>query len=260
MNVHATPRPAIAARRFTLATDLDGTFLGGSEAERATLYRWIEDNRDSVGLIFVTGRDPEFIMEMCRGRGLPWPEYVVGDVGTTIAEVQPDGSIAPIEPLEEEIAARWGDKGDAVRAALDHHPGLTLQPTAFRYRVSYDLTPAAYDAAAEAKVEDLGLDWLISDNRFFDVLPKGVSKGPSIKRLIAHLGLPETRVLCAGDTLNDLSMLASGLPSVAVGNSEPALTERLGGRDTVHHAEAHGAAGILEAIAAFELHDTPTGA
>ena len=29
MNVHATPRPAIAARRFTLATDLDGTFLGG---------------------------------------------------------------------------------------------------------------------------------------------------------------------------------------------------------------------------------------
>jgi len=40
-----------------------------------------------VGLIFVTGRDPEFIIEMCRGRGLPWPEDAVRDVGTTIADL-----------------------------------------------------------------------------------------------------------------------------------------------------------------------------
>ncbi|WP_068305127.1 HAD family hydrolase [Pararhodobacter sp. CCB-MM2] len=257
MNVHATPRPAIAARRFTLATDLDGTFLGGTDKDRARLYGWIEENRDSIGLIFVTGRDPEFIMQMCRERGLPWPEYVVGDVGTTIAEVLPDGSIAPIVPLEDDIARRWDDKGAAVRAALDGHPGLQLQPTPFRYRVSYDLTPTSYDATAEARVEALGLDWLISDNRFFDVLPAGVSKGPSIRRLVEHLGIAPERVLCAGDTLNDLSMLASGLPAVAVGNSEPLLTHQLEGIETVYHARAHGAAGILEAIAALELHTIP---
>ena len=257
MNVHAQPRPAIAERRFTLATDLDGTFLGGSDEDRARLYGWIEENRDSVGLIFVTGRDPEFIMEMCRERGLPWPEYVVGDVGTTIAEVLPDGAIAPIEPLEDDIARRWDDKGAAVRAALDGHPGLRLQPTPFRYRVSYDLTPTSYDATAEARIEALGLDWLISDNRFFDVLPRGVSKGPSIKRLAQHLGIAPERVLCAGDTLNDLSMLASGLPAVAVGNSEPLLVHQLEGIETVYHASAHGAGGILEAIAALELHTIP---
>lgn len=259
MNVHTAPRPAIAARRFTLATDLDGTFLGGTEAERATLYSWIEANRDTVGLIFVTGRDPEFIMEMCRENGLPWPEYVVGDVGTTIAEVAPDGSVLPIAPLEEDIAARWNDSGPAVRAALEDHPGLALQPTRFRFRVSYDLTPAAFDDSAKARVEEMGLDWLISDNRYFDVLPRGVSKGPSIRRLIAHLGIPEGRVLCAGDTLNDLSMLVSGLKAVAVGNSETALTERLAGHDAVYRARAHGAAGIREAIAAFDLHDIPEG-
>ncbi|SFJ93191.1 HAD-IIB family hydrolase [Celeribacter neptunius] len=260
MNVHATPRPAIAARRFTLATDLDGTFLGGSEEDRKILYDWIEANRDTVGLIFVTGRDPEFIMDMCREQGLPWPEYVVGDVGTTIAHVRPDGHVEPIPELEADIAARWHNKGDHVRAALDGISGLTLQPTAFRYRVSYDLTPSVYDASAEVLVETMGLDWLISDNRYFDVLPKGVSKGPSIKRLISHLGIPENRVLCAGDTMNDLSMLISGLPAVAVGNSETALTQRLHGHDTVHHAKAHGAAGILEAIAAFDLHDAPNHA
>ena len=47
----------------------------------------------------------------------------------------------------------------------------------------------------------LGLDSLVSDNRFFDVLPRGVSKGPSLRRLIAHLDIPEDRVLAAGDTL-----------------------------------------------------------
>lgn len=259
MNVHVSPRPAIAARRFTLATDLDGTFLGGSEEERAALYNWIEANRDSVGLIFVTGRDPEFIMQMCRERGLPWPEYVVGDVGTTIARVREDGHVEPIPELEEDIAQRWFDKGDHVRAALADVSGLTLQPTEFRYRVSYDLTPTTYDASAEVLVEGLGLDWLISDNRYFDVLPKGVSKGPSIKRLIDHLGIPEARVLCAGDTLNDYSMLASGLPSVAVGNSETALKSRLEGHATVYHAKHNGAAGILEAIAALDLHDIPKG-
>ncbi|WP_238367680.1 HAD-IIB family hydrolase [Mesobacterium pallidum] len=260
MNVHATPRPDISARRMVLATDLDGTFLGGSDGDRARLYGWIEDNRDTVGLIFVTGRDPEFIMQMCRKQGLPWPEYVVGDVGTTIAEVTPEGDIAPIEPLEQDIAARWQDQGDVVRAALDGHSGLSLQPTAFRYRVSYDLHPADFDHSAKDKVEELGLDWLISDNRYFDVLPKGVSKGPSIRRLVDHLGIEARRVLCAGDTMNDLSMLACGLPAVAVGNSEPALVEALGEAPHLHHAGGHGAAGILEAIAAFDLHDSPKGA
>ena len=39
-----------------------------------------------------------------------------------------------------------------------------------------------------------------------------------------------------------------------------ALIEGLAGHDWVHLASAHGAAGILEAIAAFDLHDIPKGA
>jgi hypothetical protein len=47
-----------------------------------------------VGLVFVTGRDPAFIVQMCHD-GLPWPDYVIGDVGTTIAHVA-DGGVHPI--------------------------------------------------------------------------------------------------------------------------------------------------------------------
>jgi hydroxymethylpyrimidine pyrophosphatase-like HAD family hydrolase len=53
----------------------------------------------------------------------------------------------------------------------------------------------------------MGLDPLISDNRFFDVLPKGVSKGPSLLRLLESSSGRPRGLLVAGDTLNDLSML-----------------------------------------------------
>lgn len=258
------PDPAgrLAGARFVLATDLDGTFLGGSEAERRALYHWIETHRAEIGLVFVTGRDPRFIAGLCdgaEGMEVPWPDFVIGDVGTTIAEVMPPETgqrIRPIPALEAEIARLWQDRGETVRAALDGHPGLALQQTPFRYRVSYDCDPTEYCASAEDKVAGLGLDHLISDERYFDVLPKGVSKGPSLRRLIDHLGLDPAIVLAAGDTLNDLSMLASGLKAVTVGGSEPALLAQLGDRDTIYRARGRGAAGIAEAIAAFNLFHT----
>lgn len=244
---------------FALATDLDGTFLGGTDADRAALYDAIAARRDRMGLIFVTGRDPAFIEGLCADGFVPWPDYVVGDVGTTIAAMT-DRRVAPIPELEGWIAEAWGDRGPAVRAALDGAAGLTLQPEPFRHRVSYDWDPDAYDGAAERIVADMGLDHLISANRFFDVLPKGVSKGPSLVRLVDWLGLPRDAVLAAGDTLNDLSMLEIGLPAVAVGGSEAPLLARLKGRRHVHLAEGVGAAGITEAIAAFGFPPFRTGA
>lgn len=248
---------AYAERRFVLATDLDGTFLGGSEADRATLYDWIDANREEIGLVFVTGRDPEFLEKLCAETPVPWPDYVVGDVGTTIARIE-GRRVRPEPALEAEIAAIWGDRGARVREAFDGWPGLTLQPTPFRHRVSYDWDPAAYRPGADDRARELGCDPLFSADRFFDVLPRGVSKGPSLRRLIGWLGVPESRVLAAGDTLNDLSMLEAGLPAVAVGGSEPALLDRLGAPPHLHRAKAIGAGGILEAIAALGLHpDVP---
>ncbi|MFC4670940.1 HAD-IIB family hydrolase [Seohaeicola nanhaiensis] len=245
---------ATDSRAFTLATDLDGTFLGGSDEDRARLYSWIEDNRDSVRLIFVTGRDPEFIGSVCAEGRLPWPEYIIGDVGTTIARVSPERTIAPIEVLEDEIVTRWNDSGARVRQGLENVAGLTVQETPFRYRVSYHYDPDRFDPVAHDIVADLGLDLLISDNRFLDVLPPGVSKGPSLLRLLGHLGIAPARTLAAGDTLNDLSMLVAGTRAVAVGGSEQPLLDALPATPDILRARAIGAAGIAEAIAHFNLH------
>ncbi|MDU8943632.1 HAD-IIB family hydrolase [Ovoidimarina sediminis] len=250
---HPTSTDHIATKELVLATDLDGTFLGGSDEDRAQFYDWIEDNRARVGLIFVTGRDPGFISQLTKTGRAPRPDYVVGDVGTTIAEVGRDHLLSPIEELEAEIAEAWGDAGGMILAALKPVQGIRLQSTGFRYRASYDMDPARFDQKALDIVAGLGLDALISDNRYFDVLPKGVSKGPSLLRLLAHLGIDNRRTLVAGDTLNDLSMLSLGLPAVAVGGSEQALLDEVSGLDHVHAARGVGVAGIAEAILHFEM-------
>lgn len=241
----ATP---IHEKDFVLATDLDGTFLGGSDADRTQFYNWIENNRDRVGLIFVTGRDPGYVSQITRKEGVPRPDFVVGDVGTTIATMGHDHLLSPIETLEREIADRWDNATAKVQASLHKFPGLRVQSTGFRYRMSYDMDPSTFDPAAVEAIEALGLDALVSDNRFFDVLPKGVSKGPSLLRLLRHLNVDGGKTLVAGDTLNDLSMLETGLPAVAVGGSEPALLDALSDGEKVYRAKGIGVAGIAEAI------------
>ncbi|WP_413718763.1 HAD-IIB family hydrolase [Silicimonas sp. MF1-12-2] len=237
----------ISEKDMVLATDLDGTFLGGTDKERGQFYSWIENNRHQVGLIFVTGRDPGFISNEVKN-GLPAPDYVIGDVGTTIASFDTDGHVAPIQELEAEIAEAWGAAGMKVSNALRSIRGLTPQSSAFRYRISYDMDPETFDAKALDIVASFGLDSLISDNRFFDVLPKGVSKGPSLLRLLTYLSVDNSKTLVAGDTLNDLSMLDLGLPAVAVGGSEPGLIEKVKDLQHLHCAKGVGVTGIAEAI------------
>lgn len=243
-------------KRFVLATDLDGTFLGGSAADRETLYRWIDQNRDTVGLVFVTGRDLPFIEDLYHSGTVPAPDFVIADVGTTVARRSPAGGLSPDVTLEQPIAAAWHGKARAVEQAMASVPGLRLQPTPFRQRRSYDICTDDFDPVDLDHVPALGVDVLVSDNRFVDILPRGVSKGPTLRRVLSSLGVEAQRVLSAGDTLNDLSMLTENVWSVAVGGSEPALLQRLPDAEDIYRAKRIGAGGILEAIAALNLHPT----
>lgn len=228
-----------------LATDLDGTFLGGNDEERSRLYSAIDANRDKVALVFVTGRDIPFIRELTGDGWVPKPDFVIGDVGTTIVQGR---EFETVPELEADIARRWGDAGDRVRKMLADVDWLELQPTPFRYRVSYYYDPDRYDPAVAAMIEDAGFDCLISANTFLDVLPRGVSKGPTLLRLVEHLEVDPARVLVAGDTLNDLSLFETGLRGVAVANSEPDLIERIRDLNNTTISRGDGAAGIHEVI------------
>lgn len=155
----------------------------------------------------MTGRDPGFIVDQVKN-GLSAPEYVTGDVGTTIARFDADGYVLTIEDLEAEIAAGWGAAGQTVTTALSKTKGLTIQSTEFRYRVSFDVASSTFDRAALDVVADFGLDALISDNRFFNVLPKG-GVNTSYLDQVAHADQTNAKVSQIYDDLGDSKLIVS---------------------------------------------------
>lgn len=240
-----------ATPRVILCTDLDGTFLGGTDAERKHLYQLIEAHRSQVHLVFVTGRDLDHIQLLCEQPGFPRPDHIVGDVGTTVVDGR---TLEPVEPIQSEIAAAWGSPNERIDAVVAGSPGIRPQPTAFSYRRSFYYEPDTLDPSLPGRIEALGYDCLLSANLYLDVLPKGISKGPTLTRLLDQLGFDRHRALVAGDTRNDTSMFLVGLKGVVVGNAEPQLKDATQGIPQVIHATGHGAAGIVEALHHFNLH------
>lgn len=238
------------SRPLTLATDLDGTFLGGTDSDRQRLYSLIESSRESIRLLFVTGRSFLNVQPLFGQFGLPVPDALICDVGTSV--YAPDGEWF-CNSLRLEIAQSWGDGHEVLAPALERVEGLELQSLTGPYRQSYFYSVHEHATKAKQIVESLGFDGLMSDNKYFDVLPKGINKGSTLRRVIDAMGVNPNTVLVAGDTFNDLSMLASGLPSVVVGGSESGLREAIGDLETVYHAREVGAGGVLEALAQHPL-------
>ncbi|MDO5653712.1 MAG: glucosylglycerol-phosphate synthase [Brachymonas sp.] len=247
------------APRFILATDLDGTFLAPATASSRTtpeLYHLLREHAQQAMLIFATGRAYESVLPLLDDPSIPAPTYILADVGATVLVRQGDG-YTPVAPIQSEIADAW----PGHEAVLEHAArieGLTLQDVPQEYRCSFIYSHQQAVTHAREIADALGLDVLLSAGQYLDFLPKGVNKGSSLRKLVQLKQLPADRILAAGDTLNDLSLLQAGYRSVAVGNAEPALLEALAPSTvpTAEHlfcASQAGPDGILEAIHHFGL-------
>jgi len=238
------------ASRWVLATDLDGTFLHGSDADRAVFYQQIEQQRDRLILVFVTGRHWELIEPLYADNpAVPCPDFIIGDVGTTVY----DGYGRPIESIQEAIAARWNCAHDRVKSLLANEPGLSLQRGEFAYRVSYDYDPQTLRPETIARIHAAGFDVIMSADRYLDVMPKGVAKGSTLQALAKLERWPGDRIITAGDSLNDLNLLAAGYRAIVVGNSEPKLITALGDRPTVYRSPYPGIWGIADGLQHWQI-------
>lgn len=235
------PKPLI------LATDLDGTFLGGSKEAKERLYRLLSRRSKEDALIFVTGRDLGFIRRIIQEDGVPRPDYIIGDVGTSVFEGK---DFSPYLPIESDIARNWQDKPERVHPILNRIRGLTPQPGPFRHRLSY-YYDKAFDPGTLDLLKETEVDVLMSAGVYLDILPKGVNKGTTLLRLLNALSLPKEAVVCAGDTLNDWALFETGLRGVVVGNAEPALVQKTRAMPNIYHSVAHGTEGIFEGLNHF---------
>lgn len=231
-----------------LATDLDGTFLGGDPAQKAALYGII-NNHQALQLVFVSGRGLATILPLFEEPSMPKPNFIICDVGATVVNGH---SLEAVEPIQSLIEERWPGK-EKVAALLCGVTGLVPQDVPQQRRCSYFYNDGTDLADLKNKVQQLNCDLVLSAGKFADVLPKGINKGYSLQLLAKQYDFAVENILVAGDTFNDLSLFATGYKGVVVGNAEPGLMEATAGLPAVYHAKKEGAGGILEAMQYFPL-------
>lgn len=232
------------ASPVVLATDLDGTLLAGTQETRRRIRDLFSGGLPGAKLIYVTGRGLESIIPLLSDSTLPQPDYIIADVGATILH----GDLRPVDPLHHDIAARWPG-AHIVLQHLARFPALQRQTVPQERRCSFFMSEGGITDELRAAVEELDCDLLWSAGRYLDVLPRGVSKGAALKGLAQMEGFDLEAVIVAGDTLNDLSMYATGFRGIVVGGAEPALVERVRKMARVFIAEDEGCGGILAGLA-----------
>ena len=231
-----------------LATDLDGTFLGGTSVQKEQLYRSITGNK-AIQLVFVSGRGLNSILPLFNEPLMPKPGFIICDVGATVVN---GNTLEAIEPIQSLIEERWPGE-EMVSGLLTGVKGLVPQNVPQQRRCSYFFNEHTDIDDLKYRVEQLDCDLLFSAGKFVDVLPKGINKGYTLQMLAKQCHFPLEEILVAGDTFNDLSLFAAGYKGVVVGNAEPGLLQATSDWSTIYHAKEEGAGGILEAIQHFAL-------
>lgn len=228
-----------------LATDLDGTFLGGAEAGLQRLYKLLRDMPEAL-VIFVTGRGLQSVRPLLEDPEIPDPRYIIADVGATVVDGR---TLVPVHAIQDPIEARWPGT-ERVRTRLRGFTTLIYQEVPQERRCSFLVKDGEIPPGLRAVVEqELGCEVLLSGGTYLDVLPAGVSKGSTLLALLDHAGLDRERVVVAGDTINDLSLFECDLKGIVVGGAEAELCSRVLDMGlTAYLAQAEGAEGILEGL------------
>ncbi len=268
-----TPRSDI--HPAVLATDLDGTLipLPGDEKNRTDLET-IKAKRISFSfrLVYATGRHLESVKAAIEHYGLPVPDWMVCDVGTSIYRKRGD-SFEPFEPYITHLIERTSGLDRAVvESLLREVDGLEMQVPAHqgRFKISYESDLSVLRRLVgeiDRRMDAGGIPYAclgsvdpFRDRGLLDVLPRAVSKAYALIWLATHADFSPDAVIYAGDSGNDLDALVSGFRAIVVANGTPGLAERvtremearaLPGR--VYLSDKRATSGVLDGCRHFGL-------
>ena len=267
------------ARPLLLCTDLDRTLIpNGREPESPEARPWLRRlvAEPEVALAYVTGRHRALIEAAIAEYALPVPNFVIGDVGTSL-HVIVDGVWERVQDWETEIATDWAGPADIADWLADLD-GLREQerekqgPFKLSYYTPADLDPETLRARIRERLERhevrANLIWSVDEAAgvgLLDILPANASKRHAIEFLMCRIGRGLDTTLFAGDSGNDLEVLVSPVRSILVANAHPEVREmavaqsrELDLADRLYCAQGgwrglngNYGAGILEGVAHF---------
>ncbi len=229
-------------KKYLLATDLDGTFVGDEEA-LGRLLRFFDEAAFEVTLVYVTGRHLASARLLMAEEELPIPDLLITDVGTSI--YQSNGR----EDVDWRACMRQDWQPDEITRIATSFSALKRQELPDDRRVSFTVSgnsAVADEFRMALDSQRLAHTFIFSSNRDIDVLPRNASKGKALEYVLDQYAMEDVQLLVAGDSGNDMDMLSLGHPSVIVGNAQPELLE-IEPFENLFHATANCAGGIHEA-------------
>ena len=224
-----------------LCCDLDRTLIpNGSQTESAQarpLFRELCAH-PAVHLALVTGRHLQLVTEAIEQWQLPVPNFIIGDVGTSIY-TREEGHWRHWDHWSAEIGPDWGGMTHQdITTELADISAITLQPAEQQgiFKVSYqvdmgincdilesELLRRLWGIGVNARLV-LSFDEM-TDTGLLDILPSSASKLHAIEFLGQQREYPNERTVFAGDSGNDLEVLGSHIHSVLVANAHQEVQE-----------------------------------
>jgi sucrose-6-phosphatase len=266
-----------------LCSDLDRTLIPNGpqpESEQARPLLTKLARHPALRLAYVSGRDRKLVQQAISDYQLPNPDFIIGDVGTTLYRLA-DGSWLADSAWQHHLGADWNGLSREDLAGLVEDFGdqrLWLQPPEKQntYKLSYFTDPDHDDGkrkknlAALLKAQGISANLIWSrdeaeDLGLLDILPASANKLEAIRFLMRQEGMDESQTVFAGDSGNDLDALTSGLQAVLVKNaSADVRREAIAGveqkkqrdrlylaRGTVFTLNGNYAAGVVEGVSHF---------
>ncbi len=230
-----------SSTRYLLCSDLDRTLIpNGKQEETPSARPRLRElvRRAAFCVVYVTGRNRALVEQAIEQYQLPWPDAVIGDVGSCIWSTF-DRSWSKWPQWEDRLKQDWsGPHLEAIRALLAREPELELQAEDRQtpLKLSYNTLARGLDQRCRHLRQVLHSKGLaanvigsideVDDIGLIDILPSMASKHSAIEMLMAAWGFHHWNTVCAGDSGNDLPFLTSALQSVLVANAEDSVRER----------------------------------
>ncbi len=231
----------MANNTLLLCTDLDRTLLpNGTQPEfpqaRQHFYRFVAHS--NIILAYVTGRDKNLVQQAISNFQLPNADFIISDVGSNIYDLRGGGWQAWLE-WQKMIAQDWrGRTHQQLRTLFQDIDALRLQEHTKQntFKLSFYVPLNANHAALHKVIQSRLLDadvqaclvWSVDEPAgvgLLDILPRQASKLHAIEALQNYLSIPPEWTLFAGDSGNDLPVLASHIPSILVANATKSVKE-----------------------------------
>ncbi len=265
-----------ANKCILICTDLDRTLLPNGIQPESPLAREYFRHlaaHPEISIAYVTGRHRELVLTAIEEYQLPLPDYLIGDVGTSIYSIEND-QWQLWDSWQQEIGVSWhGLTHDTLADLFADIALLRLQEPEKQntFKLSYYVASTVDAPALLNKMQQrldqekiaASLIWSVdetTDMGLLDILPTTATKRHAVEFLMTEKGYSLDNTLYAGDSGNDLPVLTSPIHSVLVANATNEVRQQAlqmataqGTRDALYLA--HGnllgmngnySAGILE--------------